>query len=70
MKLKASLLFALSSQYPAGTAGRQIIWVWFIVLACLTVVAGAFLPGQPRKKDDEQYLDRQEEVDESTALLD
>jgi hypothetical protein len=66
-----SRLFAISSQYPAETIGRQIVWVWFMALACLTVSIGACLPRQlaVEKGDTHDELEGNVEVDERTALL-
>lgn len=66
-----SRLFALSSQYPAGTLGRQIVWIWFMILACLTLMISACLPRQLTlgKGDNDDRVGGDEEVDERTALL-
>jgi hypothetical protein len=68
---ESSRLFAISSQYPAGTFGRQIVWIWFMILACLTVLIGASLPRQlaVEKGDNHDELEGNVEVDERTALL-
>jgi hypothetical protein len=71
IKAETSRLFAISSQYPAGTFGRQIVWIWFIILASLTVMIGARLPNQIKVKrgDDDEELREDSEVNERTALL-
>jgi hypothetical protein len=68
---ETSRLFALSSQYPAGTLGRQIVWIWFMILACLTVMVGACLPSQRWFKigDGDDELGEDSAVNERTALL-
>jgi hypothetical protein len=64
-------LFAISSQYPAGTFGRQSVWIWFMILACLTVMVVACLPRQltVEKGDIDDEFREDEEVNERTALL-
>jgi hypothetical protein len=68
---KYSRLFALSSQYPPGTLGRQIVWIWFLILACLTVMISACLPRQltVESGDTDDALGEDEEVGERTGLL-
>lgn len=68
---ESSRLFAISSQYPAGTLGRQIVWIWFMILACLTVLIGTSLPRQltVEKGDDHDELEGNVEPDDRTALL-
>jgi hypothetical protein len=68
---ETSRLFALCSQYPAGTLGRQIVWIWFMVLACLTVMIGAGLPSQItiKSEDIDDAIEGDEGVNERTALL-
>jgi hypothetical protein len=68
---ETSRLFALSSQYPAGMLGRQIVWIWFMVLACLTVMIGACLPRQItiKSEDIDDAIEGDEGVNERTALL-
>lgn len=67
---ETSRLFTLSSQYPAGMLGRQIVWIWFMIFACLTLMTGACLPRQLTvKKGDNDELEGNVEPDERTALL-
>jgi hypothetical protein len=68
---ESSQLFAISGQYPAGTFGRQIVWIWFMILACLTVLVSSSLPRQlaVEKGDKHDELERNVEPDERTALL-
>jgi hypothetical protein len=68
---KTSRLFPISSQYPAKTLGRQIVWIWFMVLACLTVMIGVCLPSQRWFKigDGDDELGEDSAVNERTALL-
>jgi hypothetical protein len=68
---ESSRLFAISSQYPAKTLGRQIVWIWFMILACLTVLMGACLPRQlaVEKGGNHNGLEGNVEVDERTGFL-
>jgi hypothetical protein len=69
---ETSRLFAISSQYPAGTFARQIVWIWFMTLACLTVVIGACLSRQLTVQKglvDDDELSEDSEVNERIALL-
>jgi hypothetical protein len=51
--------------------GRQIVWIWFMVLACLTVMIGACLPRQItiKSEDIDDAIEGDEGVNERTALL-
>jgi hypothetical protein len=64
-----SRLFALSSQYAAGTLGRQIVWIWFMFLACLTVMTGTCLTRQLTVTSADHNDTLEGDGSERTALL-
>jgi hypothetical protein len=59
----SSRVFGISTAYPAGSVGRQVIWIWSGGLAMMALyVASRQTDLISEKRDDERS-------DETTALL-
>jgi hypothetical protein len=67
--LTYSRLFGFSSQYPAGSLGRQTIWIFAGFIAIMTIVSSALLP-EITKPDPITKVDQQPNDEERRRLLD
>ena len=68
--LTSSRIFGLSSQYPTGSLGRQIIWIFAGIIAIVAIISAVMLP-EITKPDPttEAEVDEQPDDEERQRLL-
>ena len=62
-------IFGFSSHFPAGSLGRQTIWLWAFFIAIMAIVTSIKLP-DTTNPDPITEMDEQNANEEEQGLLD